>query len=77
MLNLFRKKKWKADRIANKSVTEVLARAMEHADRMRTVVVVYDTPEDSDIAGGVIIQEDTTFSSINWMLDQAKKWIIE
>ena len=73
---LFKKKQWKADRLASKSVTDVLAKAMESADKMRTVVVIYDTPEDCDSPGGVFIQEDTTFSSINWMLDQAKKWIL-
>ena len=76
MLTLF-KKKWKVDRIASKSVTDTLARAMENADKMRNVVVLYDTPEDCDEPGGVFIQEDVAFSSILWLLEQAKKWIIE
>jgi hypothetical protein len=76
MLSLFQKKKeWK--RLASKSVTETLARAMECADDMDLVVVIYQTKEGCKSPGGVFIQEDTTFSSINWMLDQAKRWILE
>jgi hypothetical protein len=78
MLSLFKKKKeWKADRLASKIVTETLARAMECADDMDLVVVIYQTNEGCKSPGGVFIQEDTTFSSINWMLDQAKRWILE
>jgi hypothetical protein len=78
MFGLLRKKReWKADRLASKSVTDVLAKAMENADKMRTVVVIYDTPDDCEEPGGLFIQEDVTFSSILWMLEQAKKWIVD
>ncbi len=47
---------------------------------MRTVVVVYDTTDefekDTGITGGVIVQDETTVSSINWMIDQAKRWLL-
>jgi phenylpyruvate tautomerase PptA (4-oxalocrotonate tautomerase family) len=74
---LRKKREWKADRLASKSVTDVLAKAMENADKMRTVVVIYDTPEDAEYPGGIFVQEDTTLSSILWMLEQAKKWIVD
>jgi len=78
MFGLLRKKKtWKADRLASKSVTDVLVRAMENADKMRTVIVIYDTPEECESPGGILLQDDTTFSSILWLLEQAKKWLIE
>jgi len=62
------------------SVTDTLMRAMEHADRMRTVVVVYDTTDEYEkehgCSGGVIVQNDTKVSSINWMIDQTKRWLL-
>jgi hypothetical protein len=65
---------------AGQSATDTLMKAMEKADRMRTVVVVYDTTDefekDTGITGGVIVQDDTKVSSINWMIDQAKRWLL-
>lgn len=62
------------------SVTDTLMRAMEKADRMRTVVVVYDTTDEYEkehgLTGGVIVQDDTKVSVINWMIDQAKRWLL-
>ncbi len=63
------------------SATDVLMKAMEKAERMRTVVVVYDTTdeyeEEHGVTGGVIAQEDTKVSAINWMIDQAKRWLLD
>ena len=62
------------------SVTDTLMRAMEKADRMRTVVVVYDTTDEYEkehgTTGGVIVQDDVKVSTINWMIDQAKRWLL-
>jgi hypothetical protein len=71
----------KQERInAGQSATDTLMKAMEKADRMRTVVVVYDTTDEFEkaegITGGVIVQDDTKVSSINWMIDQAKRWLL-
>jgi len=73
--------KLKQERLnAGQSATDTLMKAMEKADRMRTVVVVYDTTDefekDTGITGGVIVQDETTVSSINWMIDQAKRWLL-
>lgn len=63
------------------SVTDTLMKAMERADRMRTVVVIYDTTDEyekeSRVTEGVICQDDVKCSVINWMLDQAKRWLLE
>jgi len=76
-LKLFAKKKSPIQRIATQSVTDTIARAMEQADRMERVVIIYETVEGEKSPGGMLVQEDTTFPAINWMLDQAKKWVIE
>ena len=46
--------KTKKERLnAGQSATDVLIRALEKADRMKTVVVVYDTIEEHEKAEGV------------------------
>jgi len=63
------------------SATDTLMKAMEKAERMRTVVIVYDTTDEYEkehgVTGGVIVQEDVKCSAINWMIDQAKRWLLE
>lgn len=74
---LKRKKKLKFQRIGgNGEVTETLIRAVELADQMKTVIVIYETRDSEGHPGGIIVQEDTTFAKVNWMLDTAKSWLI-
>jgi hypothetical protein len=77
ILKLFSKKKPQITRIASKSVTDTIARAMEEADRIKVIVIVYETLDGDDSPGGLLLQDDVEFSTINWLLDQAKKWVIE
>jgi len=67
----------KIDRLASIDVTDTIARAMEHADEMKTVVILYETKDGVGYPGGVIMQKDSTSSQVNWMLDLAKKSIVE
>jgi len=61
-----------------KSVTDTLMRAMEHADNMKQVIVLYETHEDCKTStGGVFTQEDVTLSKINWLLDLGKHWLFD
>jgi hypothetical protein len=64
-------------RINKSSVTEALALAMENAGRMKTVIVIYETLDSEENNGGMILQEDVTLSQMNWLLDLAKKWVLE
>lgn len=57
-------------------VTDTIAAAMEHAGKMKTVVILYETYESSkEFRGGVFTQEDATLSQINWLIDGAKHWV--
>jgi hypothetical protein len=65
-------------RIASKTVTDTLALAMEGADQMKNVVVLYETIEAEDKekpAFGMYVNEDVTLETFNYMLDNAKHWI--
>lgn len=60
-----------------KSVTDTLMKAMEKADDMKQVIVIYETHEDNKSAsGGIFTQDEMTLSKINWLLDMGKKWVI-
>lgn len=70
------------EKIAAKDITEALATAMERADKMRTVIVIYDTTEEYEKESGgkthgVIINDDCTLSAANFLLDIGKKWVLE
>lgn len=63
--------------LCGKSVTDVLMRAMEHADSMKHVAVVYTTNDDDDATGGFFAQDDIRMDELNWMLDLVKSWIFD
>jgi hypothetical protein len=81
MITLFPKKALKQptafEHIARKDVTDTLAHAMESADKMRHVIVIYETIESEDSAGGVISSDEVTLSKMNYLLDMGKKWIFD
>lgn len=64
-------------RINHNTVTAALMDAMEHADTMQRVVILYDTKDGEDHSGGIFAQEDMTLSQMNFMLDRAKHWIFD
>jgi len=64
-------------KLADASVTDVLIKAMERAATMKNVVVVYETIEGEESSGGVLVNEESTVAQINWMIDQAKRWLFQ
>lgn len=62
--------------LSGQSVEDVLIRAMEHADSMKHVCVVYETKDEIDYPGGFFMQKDMTLSQVNWLLDLGKTWIL-
>ena len=62
-------------RIQCNSVTDTLMRAMEHAEEMDKVVVMYQTKKESDYPGGFFTQDELTLETLNYFLDRVKAWI--
>jgi hypothetical protein len=77
ILRLFSRKKSRIERIAPRNVTEAIATAMEEADRIKTIVIIYETVDEDSSEGGIITPEGITSPTLNWLLDQAKKWVLE
>ena len=49
---------------------------MENAEKMKTVIIIYETYEDNKkSSGGILTQETATLSQINWLLDSGKWWL--
>lgn len=65
----------KIQHIAAKNVTECLAHAMENADKMKHVMVIYETHDDDPNPGGWHSTEGMTIATMNYLLDLGKKWI--
>lgn len=63
-------------KICESSVTEAIAKAMENADRMKQVVIIYETNDDQDTSHGVICQGNITREKTNYLLDIAKEWVL-
>ena len=59
------------------SVTDTLVRAMESAERMKHVIVLYETKDGDDSPGGVMTQPNVTLAQMNYLLDLAKHWIFD
>jgi hypothetical protein len=65
-------------KIATKDVTEAIAKAMEHADDIQNIVILYETHEDNKITTGeVIVNDECTMSKMNFLLDLGKWWIFK
>lgn len=62
---------------STQSVTDALIKALESADRMKNVVVIYETVDDlPDVSHGVIMTGERTVAETNWLLDIAKDWLM-
>ena len=64
------------NRINCNDVTETLMRAVEHADKMKYVIVLYESKDDEAVPGGVFTQDDVTLAQMNWLVDGFKHWLI-
>ena len=63
-------------RINCNDVTETLLRAMEHAGKMKYVVVLYESKDEETSPGGVITQDEVTLAQMNWLIDRFKYWLL-
>jgi hypothetical protein len=66
-----------AKRTNFQDVTETLVRAMERAEEMEHVVVLYQAKESTGRTGGIFTQNDVTLSQMNWLFDLGKAWLIQ
>jgi hypothetical protein len=64
------------ERLAEKTITEALAKAMEQADRMKHVVVICETIESDNSSHVIIATEQTSIAQINFMADIVKEWCL-
>ncbi len=78
VISWFVKRKEKVDfkRIECTDATEAIIEALENAGKMKLVLIIYDTKDDEEEEGGMIIQRGVTTASVNWLLDQAKRWLL-
>lgn len=69
----------KLQRIASKDVTDSIARAMEKADDMKSVIIIYELRDDYEgrATHGVIIPDDLTMAGANYLMDVGKRWIFD
>jgi hypothetical protein len=57
-------------------VTDTIAKAMENAEKMKQVIIIYETYEDNKgSSGGILTQDNATLSQMNWLIDTAKYWL--
>jgi hypothetical protein len=62
-------------RINKNSVTDSLMEALENAESMEHVVILYQNKPDSETSTGFIITKDTEISTANYLLDTFKAWL--
>jgi S-adenosylmethionine synthetase len=67
----------KMQKIASKDVTETLARAMEHADRMKHVLIIYETKEGEETSFGFFQNDELDVKTANYMNDVFKAWVLD
>jgi hypothetical protein len=65
------------ERFDCETVTDTIARAMENAEKMKSVVILYESVEGEKSAGGIITQGNMTLATLNYLLDLGKRWIFE
>jgi len=65
------------NKIAAKDVTDALAQAMENADRMKNVLIIWETSDDEKETYGFITNEELTVRDSNFMVDTFKSWLFD
>jgi hypothetical protein len=63
-------------RINKDTATDCLLEAMEHADEMQHVIVIYETKEGNNNTHGAIVTKDSTLAQLGFLLDVTKSWLI-
>jgi hypothetical protein len=64
-------------RLTSSTVTEALMAAMEEADRMENVIILYDTKRDDEgpDTSGMFVNEGLDTKTVNYMVDCFKAWL--
>lgn len=57
------------------SITETIAIAMEQADRIKNIVIIYETKDEEKTSHGIIAPSDSTLAQLNFLCDIGKDWI--
>ncbi len=63
-------------RIKCNSVTEALVDAMEKADEMEHVLILYQTKREYDKNSGSFNDASLTINEANWIIDKFKYWML-
>lgn len=64
------------EKIASKDVTDTLASAMERADRMKHVLIIYETKEGEKATYGFVMNDEVDLKTANYMADVFKSYIL-
>lgn len=63
------------DKIAAKDVTETIAYAMEHADKMEHVLIIYANKTTEQVSFGFFQDEELKVETANYLCDVFKSWM--
>lgn len=62
-------------RIAKSTVTDAIMEAMEMADEMESIIILYQNKPEAKVCNGFITSEDTKMETANFLVDQYKAMI--
>jgi len=62
-------------RINKSSVTDSLLEALENAENMEHVIILYQNKKDQESPMGFITTEDTEVATANYLVDSFKSWL--
>jgi hypothetical protein len=62
-------------RLTCSTVTDALMAAMEEADRMENVIILYDCKPDQENVSGMFVNEGLDTKTVNYMIDCFKAWL--
>lgn len=65
------------DKLECHSPTEALIKALEKADKMKYVAIVYETLDGESKPYGIIIQQDMTVAQVNYLVDVIKCYLLK
>jgi hypothetical protein len=64
-------------RIVKNNVTEALMDAMEKADDMESVIILYHNKPETPKGIGMITNDDCSVSRANFLVDAFKAWLFQ
>lgn len=64
-------------RITKNTVTDALLEAMEHADQMESIAILYHNKPSDSKAFGMITDDGCTVERMNFLVDVFKAWMIK